>query len=273
MMRIFGFTISIIATLLAAPAGAADIKVISAGAVRGLIGGMIADYSRQTGHKFDFKVGTTGQLRAIIASGEPADLIIASAPLMAELEQSGKMLPGKPRRSRARRHRRRHPRGRDRARPRDARGLQAGAHRRALGRLQRSARGRAVRHSPRSACWSASASPTSSPRRRCSPMAATPRSRRSRRAKPRSPSPSSARSFAIKGARLAAPVPEALQLYSVYAAAIPGEQHRSGRRARLHRGARRAGDGGALEGGGLRAAEVAQGRRRPTWPARHAAGP
>ena len=132
--------------LLAAPADAADIKVISAGAVRGLIAGMIADYSRQTGHKFDFKVGTTGQLRAIIASGEPADLIIASAPLMAELEKSGKDAAGKPRRSRARRHRRRHPRRRDRARSLDARGVQAGAHRRALGRLQRPARGRDVQH-------------------------------------------------------------------------------------------------------------------------------
>ena len=83
-----------LAFLFAAPASAADIKVISAGAVRGLIAGIIADYSRETGHKFEFKVGTTGQLRAIIASGEPADLIIASAPLMAELEKSEKMTPG-----------------------------------------------------------------------------------------------------------------------------------------------------------------------------------
>lgn len=80
--------------LSAPPVGAADIKVISAGAVRGLIAAIIADYSRQTGHKFDFNVGTTGQLRTIIAAGEPADLIIASAALMAELEKSGKMLPG-----------------------------------------------------------------------------------------------------------------------------------------------------------------------------------
>src|SRR5262249_7196255 len=77
------------------PASAADLKVISAGAVRGLIAGMIADYSRDSGRTFDFKVGTTGQLRAIIASGEPADLIIASAPLMAELEASGKMVAGR----------------------------------------------------------------------------------------------------------------------------------------------------------------------------------
>ena len=94
MIRIFSVAISIVVALSATPAGAAELKVISAGAVRGLIAGMIADYSRQSGHKFDFKVGTTGQLRAIIASGEPADLIIASAPLMAELEKSGKMTPG-----------------------------------------------------------------------------------------------------------------------------------------------------------------------------------
>lgn len=93
MVRIFSVAIWALLAL-SAPAAAADIKVISAGAVRGLIAGMIADYAQQTGHKFDFKVGTTGQLRAIIASGEPADLIIASGTLMAELEASGKMRPG-----------------------------------------------------------------------------------------------------------------------------------------------------------------------------------
>ena len=46
---------------LASPAGAADLKVISAGAVRGLISQIIDDYSRQTGQKFDFTIGTTGQ--------------------------------------------------------------------------------------------------------------------------------------------------------------------------------------------------------------------
>jgi molybdate transport system substrate-binding protein len=94
MTRAFALLCSIAVTLLAGAAGAAEIKVISAGAVRGLIAGMIEDYSRQTGHKFDFTVGTTGQLRNIIASGRPADLIIASAPLMAELEKSGKITPG-----------------------------------------------------------------------------------------------------------------------------------------------------------------------------------
>jgi molybdate transport system substrate-binding protein len=59
-----------------------------------LIAQIIDDYSRQSGHKFDFTVGTTGQLRAIILSGWPADLVIVSAPLMGELEKSDNLTPG-----------------------------------------------------------------------------------------------------------------------------------------------------------------------------------
>src|SRR6202040_1314557 len=84
----------LLAALAAAPAGAADLKVISAGAVRGLIAQIIDDYSRQTGQTFDFTIGTTGQLRNIIASGQHADLIIVSAPLMGELEKTGNLPPG-----------------------------------------------------------------------------------------------------------------------------------------------------------------------------------
>ena len=93
-----GFAASLaVAGLLSFGAGAAaaaELKVISAGAVRGVIGGMIDDYARQSGHTFKFTVGSTGRLREIIASGEPADLIIASAPLMAELEATGRMTSG-----------------------------------------------------------------------------------------------------------------------------------------------------------------------------------
>jgi molybdate transport system substrate-binding protein len=94
MTRHLGVLIGVAAVLIAVPAGAADLKVISAGAVRGLIAQIIDDYSRQSGQKFDFTIGTTGQLRDIIASGRPADLIIVSTPLMAELEKTGKFLPG-----------------------------------------------------------------------------------------------------------------------------------------------------------------------------------
>src|SRR5215468_8793045 len=88
------FLTALAALLFASSSGAAELKVISAGAVRGLIGQIIEDYSRQSGQKFDFTIGTTGQLRNIIASGQHADLIIVSTPLMGELEKTGKLLPG-----------------------------------------------------------------------------------------------------------------------------------------------------------------------------------
>lgn len=92
MLRCLAATFAV-ATTLALPASAAEIKVISAGAVRSVIAGMIEDHRKRTGDTFDFTVGTTGQLRDVIASGKPADLLITSAPLMAEIEKTGKLLP------------------------------------------------------------------------------------------------------------------------------------------------------------------------------------
>jgi molybdate transport system substrate-binding protein len=94
MAHRLAYFVAVLATLFVAPAGAADLKVISAGAVRGLIAQIIDDYSHQTGQKFDFTIGTTGQLRTVITSGQHADLVIVSVPLMGELEQTGKLTPG-----------------------------------------------------------------------------------------------------------------------------------------------------------------------------------
>jgi molybdate transport system substrate-binding protein len=79
--------------LIAGPAGAAELNVIAAGAVRGIIGGMIDDYSRQTGLKINLIVGPTGMLRNAIASGKPADLVIVAAPLMEDMEKAGAITP------------------------------------------------------------------------------------------------------------------------------------------------------------------------------------
>src|SRR4051812_18995066 len=93
MTRILALLIALASGLAAVPGRAADLKVTSAGAVRGLVAGMIEDYKKQTGQTFDFTIGTTGQLRAIIQSGFPADLVITSGPLMAELEKTGNLTP------------------------------------------------------------------------------------------------------------------------------------------------------------------------------------
>ena len=80
--------------ILAMPARAAEINVVAAGAVRGIVGGMIDDYSKQTGLKFNFTVGPTGQLRDALSSGKPVDLVIVAAPLLAELDSAGKIAAG-----------------------------------------------------------------------------------------------------------------------------------------------------------------------------------
>jgi molybdate transport system substrate-binding protein len=80
--------------MVSAPANAAEINVVAAGAVRGIIGGMIDDYSKQSGLKFNLVVGPTGQLRAALASDQSVDLVIVSAPLMAEMEKAGRITPG-----------------------------------------------------------------------------------------------------------------------------------------------------------------------------------
>src|SRR5260370_30207644 len=57
MVRHLASCMTVLATLLALPAGAADLKVISAGAVRGLLAQIIEDYSLKTGPQFGFKIG------------------------------------------------------------------------------------------------------------------------------------------------------------------------------------------------------------------------
>src|SRR5262249_9054155 len=82
-----------VAVMAAAPASAAELNVLAAGAVRGIIAGMIDDYSRQNGLKINLIVGPTGMLRDAIASGKPADLLIVAAPLMTDIEKSGAIVP------------------------------------------------------------------------------------------------------------------------------------------------------------------------------------
>jgi molybdate transport system substrate-binding protein len=80
--------------MMATSVSAAELNVIAAGATRGVLGEMIDHYSQQTGQKFNFTIGPTGLLRNTIASGKPMDLVITSATLMAELEKTGKITSG-----------------------------------------------------------------------------------------------------------------------------------------------------------------------------------
>lgn len=75
-------------------AAATELRIVSAGAVRSVLRAMSDDYARQTGHTLRFVFSSTGELRRIIAAGEPADLVITAAAVMSELERSGRLVAG-----------------------------------------------------------------------------------------------------------------------------------------------------------------------------------
>jgi molybdate transport system substrate-binding protein len=72
------------------PARAAEIRVISAEAVRDVLEGVAAQFSKDTGNTVSFAFMTAGQVRAKVEAGEAVDLAIASGGFMAELVKSGK---------------------------------------------------------------------------------------------------------------------------------------------------------------------------------------
>jgi len=80
-----------LALVALAPAGgsAADLRVLSAGAVKSVVSGIADDFLRETGHAVTLTTGTAGALRQKVAAGEAADAIIATDTVLAELARAG----------------------------------------------------------------------------------------------------------------------------------------------------------------------------------------
>ena len=70
-------------------ASAVEINVYSAGAVQEAEKGIAADFTRATGNKVKFTVGTVGQIQEKLKSGAPADVIVVSAPALEQLDKAG----------------------------------------------------------------------------------------------------------------------------------------------------------------------------------------
>ena len=71
----------------------AEIKVMSAGAVKTMVAALGAEFERETGNKLNLNFGTAGSLRDRIKSGEVADLVILSESAIAELGKLGFVVP------------------------------------------------------------------------------------------------------------------------------------------------------------------------------------
>jgi molybdate transport system substrate-binding protein len=72
----------------------AEIKVMSAGAVKSMVAALGAEFEAETGNKLNLNFGTAGSLRERIKNGETADLVILSESAITELAQLGLVVPG-----------------------------------------------------------------------------------------------------------------------------------------------------------------------------------
>ena len=94
-MWAFGRTISIAAVLvsLAGMAAAADIRVLSVGAVQNAVRPLAVDFSKETGHKIVFTVGSPAVVAQKLKDGETFDAVIVSEPAMDALDKEGIVNP------------------------------------------------------------------------------------------------------------------------------------------------------------------------------------
>lgn len=67
----------------------AEIKVMSAGAVKSMVAALGAEFERETGNKLDLNFGTAGSLLDRVKNGETADLVVLSESGIAELAKLG----------------------------------------------------------------------------------------------------------------------------------------------------------------------------------------
>ena len=78
-------------TLVAAPARAAELKALVAGAVRDVVKDLAEEHTKATGVKADLFFGAMGPLKAKIVAGERVDLVILTPVVFKEMIGSGKL--------------------------------------------------------------------------------------------------------------------------------------------------------------------------------------
>src|SRR3954469_10419296 len=86
-----------VAALLAvagSPATAADISVFTTGAPSAVLKVLAVAFARDTGNHVEFTVGTPGVLQSKLAAGAAPDLVVAPAPVIEKLEETGTLKAG-----------------------------------------------------------------------------------------------------------------------------------------------------------------------------------
>src|SRR5262245_24324637 len=79
---------------LATQVEAAEIRVISTGGARAVMTSLVPEFERKSGHKVSIDFGTPGNMRDRLLQGEAADVGVAIAAILPDLEKAGKIASG-----------------------------------------------------------------------------------------------------------------------------------------------------------------------------------
>jgi len=81
-------------SVTAPPAGAAEVKVLTAGAFNKVVLALVPNYERQTGNHVAVDNGTTGQLKSRIDGGEAFDVVVITPAVVDDMIAGGKVAAG-----------------------------------------------------------------------------------------------------------------------------------------------------------------------------------
>jgi molybdate transport system substrate-binding protein len=77
-----------------APASAAEVKVLTAGAFKEVVRALVPDFEKQTGHKVTVDIDTAGGLKKRIEGGEAFDVAVITPAVVDDLAGKGKIAAG-----------------------------------------------------------------------------------------------------------------------------------------------------------------------------------
>src|SRR5215813_7550908 len=86
--------IAIPLAFVAAPSGAADLRVLGAGPVEHTFKELVPAFTKATGHKAEGTFDTVGVIERKLKAGEKADVIILTSAAMDEMTKAGSLIPG-----------------------------------------------------------------------------------------------------------------------------------------------------------------------------------
>ena len=91
-LRIRRLAVVLLAVVLWAPAtpsAGAEIKVLSAGAMRSMVAELGEAFRQETGHTIAISTGTAGEIRQKVTAGDSADVVIVTDTVLEQLATSG----------------------------------------------------------------------------------------------------------------------------------------------------------------------------------------